>query len=120
MARGEWCSDSIRLPPGRRRGTVHRRHFNPGIFGASAVGMVINRVAVRLSVCASQGDWQAAYAFLRFALQHGFSARSEDGDAMGADVLTDEAALQKGREQFVADVRLLQHFFASSGDEGIE
>jgi hypothetical protein len=76
-----------------------------------------NRVEVRLSV-ATRADWQAAYSFLRFALQQGFKAYSEDGGVMGPHALTDQAALHKGREQFIVDVGFLQHLVASSGDEG--
>ena len=38
---------------------------------------------------------------------------------MSADSLTDESALQRGRAQFVVDVRVLQQLMASSGDEGV-
>jgi hypothetical protein len=79
-----------------------------------------NRVEVRLSIGASLADWRAAYSLLGFALQQGFDVRSEDGSSIGADALTDEAALQKGHEQFTLDVGFLRHLTASSGKEGVD
>jgi hypothetical protein len=79
-----------------------------------------NRIDLRLSVAASRGDWQAAFSFVRFAREHGFDVYSEDGVVLRADALGDDAALERGGEQFAQDVGFLLHLTGTSGEGVVE
>jgi hypothetical protein len=78
-----------------------------------------NAIELRLNVCASHGDWQAAYSLLRFASQQGFQVRSEDGASMRTDDLSEAKASKESREQFANNVGFLWRFMASSGDNHV-
>src|SRR5262249_50700317 len=77
-----------------------------------------NSIELRLSVGASRDDWQAAYSFIRFARDRGFEVRDEDGSVLRSGALTENAASERGRGQFVQDIGFLQTLVTSS-DEGV-
>jgi hypothetical protein len=78
-----------------------------------------NRIEVQLNVCASRADWSAAYSFLRFARDRGYTVQSQEG-VLSTASLVEEQALQQARVQFVADVRYLWKMLPSPEDERIE
>jgi hypothetical protein len=67
-----------------------------------------DRIELRLSVCASESDWDAAYSFLRFEQQRGFTVKSEDGNVMKPNDLSENSALQQADQQFSVDVNALK------------
>jgi hypothetical protein len=73
-----------------------------------------DQIELRLNVCSSSGDWEAAYSFLRFGHDRGFEVRSEDGEGMGYSDLLPGVAIESAIEQFASDVRVLQQMLLSN------
>jgi hypothetical protein len=93
--------------------------FLPGrsIRGFSLIRLRIGlrtQIVLRLNVCASPGDWEAAFSFLRFWHERGFGVRSEDGRTMGYGDLSPEVARERAKEQFAFDIRALQQMLLSN------
>jgi hypothetical protein len=74
------------------------------------------RIGLHLSVCASSGDWEAAYSCLRFGLNRGFGVRSEDGSALEYGDLSLEIARERAKERFDSDSRALQQMLLTNGE----
>ena len=122
---GSWTKkeEIVGIISGNQADRIH--YFIPGI---SIRGFSLNqqhrfikhRFELRLSVCASEGDWGAAYSFLRFAQQQGFKVKSEAGDILGANELSRDSASARAIQQFAADVNALKAIASSSGGRPIE
>jgi hypothetical protein len=73
-----------------------------------------DQIELRLRLCSSSGDWEAAYSFLRFGHDRGFKVRSEDGEGLGYSDLLPGAAIERSKEQFAFDVSALQQMLLTN------
>ncbi len=78
------------------------------------------QIGLRMNVCASAGDWEAAFSFLRFGHDRGFEVRSEDGRTLAYGDLSPEVARERAKEQFAFDIRALQQMLLSNQELSLE
>jgi len=117
----EWAEDTGISGRMEDEGPDRAICFLPGI---SIRGFSLNRrrtglqtrIGLNLSVCASSGDWEAAYSCLRFGLNRGFGVRSEDGSTLEYGDLSPEIARERAKERFAFDSRALQQMLLTEGE----